>query len=108
MVSGRAKLPLSSLIAMPILTFPWSIPRIFKSQVQFLSSGDKNYTLIHPSPTLQAEVQKKTLVSRGGDIKVNLDNEEPKSIKIDELKRRTWNLSLAHHSTILLKNEFVV
>ena len=45
MLKGRAKLQVSSLIAIPILTFPWSIPRILKLHVHFLLIDRKNYTM---------------------------------------------------------------
>ena len=66
-------------------------------------------TITNPSSEmLKAEIQDNVPVSRKDDIKVRLDNVEPKPTKIDELNRMTWNLSLEPNSTTLLKFEFMV
>ncbi len=73
--------------------------RAYKYQIKITNSS---------SDTIKAEIQDNVPVSREDDIKVRLDNVEPKPTKIDELNRITWNMSLAPNSTNLLKFEFVV
>lgn len=58
--------------------------------------------------TLKAEIQDNVPVSREDDIKVRIDNVEPKPLKTDELNRMTWKLPLAPKSTTLLRYDFVI